>query len=180
MVKRTKTPLPKTVKEFVDFIYEYLIEHPDGLSFPMKSIVETRTQKRVASILIQRGIIEKTFIPAVDRRGVSYKYKWVATMAPTKTLYGSIVTELRNEQSKWPSYKKKKAMEKKKPVFDEKPNVVADVAAQEPTPIEPTPVFTGFGPFDGFSDQELWDELKRRGYSIEDNRLVIVKKTYLN
>lgn len=105
MVKRTITPLPKTVKESVDFIYEYLMEHPDGLSFPMKSIVETRTQKRVASILIQRGIIEKTFIPAIGRRGVSYKYKWVAPMAPTKTLYGSIVTEMRNEQSKWPSHK---------------------------------------------------------------------------
>ena len=30
------------------------------------------------------------------------------------------------------------------------------------------------------SDQELWDELKRRGYTVEDNRLVVVKRVYLS
>lgn len=43
-------------------------------------------------------------------------------------------------------------------------------------PYEPTEPLTKLG---GFSDQELWDELKKRGYTIEDNRLVIVKKAYL-
>ena len=31
-----------------------------------------------------------------------------------------------------------------------------------------------------FSDQALWDELKRRGYSADERGLFIVKKTYLN
>lgn len=43
-------------------------------------------------------------------------------------------------------------------------------------PYEPLKPLTKLG---GFSDQELWDELKKRGYTIEDNRLVIVKKAYL-
>ena len=168
------TPLPKTVKEFVDFIYEYLIEHPDGLSFPMRSIVESRTQKRIASILCQRGIIEKTPVPSASGRGCSYKYKWVANMAPTKTLYGSIVTEIRNEQNNWPSYKKKRTTEEPTPLdVDKREN---DKEATQ----QPLSTFVCFGPLEGFSDQELWDELKRRGYSIEDNRLVIVKKTYLD
>lgn len=180
MAKRTQTPLPKTVKETVDFVYEYLIEHPDGVSISMTKLLDSRTQRKIVGILIKRGIIQKKPVAVSGKSGCTYKYKWVATMPPTKTLYGSIVMEIHDEQNNWPSWKKKKTAAKQKPAVDEKPNVVVDVAAQESTPIEPTTVFTGFGPFDGFSDQELWDELKRRGYSIEDNRLVIVKKTYLD
>lgn len=33
---------------------------------------------------------------------------------------------------------------------------------------------------DCYSVQEPWDELKRRGCSIENNRLVIIKKDYLD
>lgn len=101
-------PLPKTVKETVDFIYEYLIEHIDGLVFPMQSIAVTRTQKRIVAILIKRGIVDKNPTSTDGKRGASYRYKWVANMAPTKTLYGSIVSEIRNEQNNWPSWKKKK------------------------------------------------------------------------
>lgn len=303
-MKKKLTPLPKTVKEFVDFIYEYLIEHPEGLSFSMKTLTESRTQKRIASILVQRGIIERTSIPNIGKPGHSYRYKWVANMAPTKTLYGSIVTEIRNEQYKWPSYNSK---EKKKsvsntankeevqqkaresvqpiveqsispsPVTEEKDKVFttefylieykekdddsgevfhyskiynsphygffiyhgvgtfgwqpvavipkkaddltftlflsnlekrglsyAEIQAQFTSNISPDNLWrdddnldrileridpdkgvfkhsgtkaTGLG---GFTDQELWDELKKRGYTAEDNRLVIVKKEYLN
>lgn len=175
MVKRTLTPLPKTVKEFVDFIYEYLIEHPDGLAFPMKSITSSRTQKRIASILVQRGIIGRTSIPNVGKPGCTYRYRWAATMPPTKTLYGSIVSEIRNEQYKWPSYNGKAKKNREVAEAEPMPTPAADVP-QEP----PQSVFTGLAPLDGFSDKELWDELKKRGYSIEENRLVIVKKTYLD
>lgn len=175
MVKRTLTPLPKTVKEFVDFIYEYLIEHPDGLAFPMKSLTSSRTQKRIASILVQRGIIERTTIPNVGKPGHSYRYRWAANMPPTKTLYGSIVSEIRNEQYKWPSYNGKAKKNREEVEAEPMPTPAADEPQEQPTS-----VFTGFEPLDGFSDQELWDELKKRGYSIEENRLVIVKKTYLD
>lgn len=171
-------PLPKTVKETVDFIYEYLIEHPDGLVFPMREIVETRTQQRVISILVKRGIIEKKSVPTDGKYGASYRYKWVANMPPTKTLYGSIVTEIRNEQNNWPSWKKKKKTADPQTKIEENTDeLVPPICEQEETQ---QTVFNGFAPLDGFSDQELWDELKKRGYTIEDNRLVIIKKAYLN
>lgn len=175
MGKRTLTPLPKTVKEFVDFIYEYLIEHPDGLAFPMKSITSSGTQKRIASILVQRGIIGKTTIPNVGKPGHSCRYRWAATMPPTKTLYGSIVSEIRNEKYKWPSYNCNAKKNREAVEADPMPTPTTDEPQEQPIS-----VFNGFEPLDGFSDQELWDELKKRGYTIEDNRLVIIKKAYLN
>lgn len=297
MVKRTLTPLPKTVKETVDFIYEFLIVHPDGVQFSADSLGGS-TQKRILSILVKRGIVERTWL-LTGGTGRVGKYKWIATMQPTKTLYGSIVTEIREEQKAWPSHKKgaksKQSVKDKsvavdapsnaaqttptEKVDDDKPtwtgwslieykekpghfhyskimkspkhgvfiyngigtygwrpiavippkadnarfslflsdideknhsteeiqsifrknikpeNIFGDndelaeamariapdkdifIEAQEE---EPTTVFTGFAPLDGFTDQELWDELKKRGYSIEENRLVIVKKTYLD
>lgn len=296
MAKRTLTPLPKTVKETVDFIYEYLIVHPDGIQFTASSLGGS-TQKRILSILVKRGIVERTYLLS-GKTGRVCKYKWIATMPPTKTLYGSIVTEIRNEQNAWPSHKKtmkpkqttkeqsvvldtpqNKAQEppvekddedkptwtkwslieykeksgqfhyskimsspkhgffiydgigtygwmpiavippkadnarfslflsdideknhsteeiksifrkniKPENIFGDNDDLAEAIARIDPDkdifiePQEPPKtVFTGFGPFDGFSDQELWDELKKRGYSIEDNRLVIVKKTYLD
>lgn len=181
MVKRTLTPLPKTVKETVDFIYEFLIVHPDGVQFSAGSLGGS-TQKRILCILVKRGIVERTWL-LTGGTGRVCKYKWIATMPPTKTLYGSIVTEIRDEQKAWPSHKKSaksKQSVKEQSVVDEKQDAVIDAVAQEPIGVDPTSVFAGFGPFDGFSDQELWDELKKRGYSIEGNRLVIVKKTYLD
>ena len=59
-----------------------------------------------------------------------------------------------------------------------------DVIAEEPIPA-PDMVTFHDGPvsvvpsLDPFSDQELWDELKRRGYSADGNGLFIVKKSYL-
>lgn len=297
MAKRTLTPLPKTVKETVDFIYEFLIVHPDGIQFTASSLGGS-TQKRILSILVKRGIVDRTYL-LTGKTGRVCKYKWIAPMSPTKTLYGSIVTEIRNEQNAWPSHKKgakSKQSVKEQPIVVDEPSIVTQetpaekVDEDKPTwtewslieykensgqfhyskimsspkhglfiyhgigtygwaPIavippkadnvrfslflsnidkkkhsveeiqsifhnkikpenifgendnlakvmaridpdkdifieeqedEPISVSTGFSPFDGFTDQELWDELKKRGYTIEDNRLVIVKKTYLN
>lgn len=297
MVKRTLTPLPKTVKETVDFIYEFLIVHQDGVQFSANSLGGS-TQKRILAILVKRGIVERTWL-LTGGTGRVCKYKWIATMQPTKTLYGSIVTEIREEQKAWPSHKKvaksKKSVKEQPAVVDNPQQIEAqktpEVKADEDKPTwtgwflleykrspgqfhfskimssakhdffiyngigtygwmpiavvqpkadnarlslflseieeknkpteeiqslfrknikpenifgdnddlakviaridpdkdifiepqeQPTSVFTGFEPLDGFSDQELWDELKKRGYSIEDNRLVIVKKTYLD
>lgn len=293
MVKSTITPLPKTVKETVDIVYELLSEHPDGVQVTMSSFLDSKAQRRVISILIKRGIVQKTFVVTPGKKGPTFKYKWAATMAPTKTLYGSIVKQMHDEDNNWPSRRETEKSKRTKVVEDrqkaaqeqpmekvdedkttwtnlflieykEKPgqfhyskimsspkigffiyngigtygwmpiavippkadnarfslflsdieeknhsteeiqslfrknikpeNIFGDnddlakaIARIDPDkdifidPQEPAQsVFTGFAPLDGFSDQELWDELKKRGYSIEDNRLVIVKKSYLD
>ena len=147
--------LAKTVKETIDFVYEYLAPHPDGIVMNAKSL--GGVPRSIVTILVSRGILQKTYVNAVGRRGVECSYKWAATMSPTKTLYGSVTDELRNIRKQ-----RKEAGKKSK-----------QVVAQETVPKEYVTTL------DGFSAQELWDELKKRGYSIEDNRLVIIKKAYL-
>lgn len=148
--------LAKTVKETIDFVYEYLAPHPDGIVMNAKSL--GGVPRSIVTILVSRGILQKTYVNAVGRRGVECSYKWAATMSPTKTLYGSVTDELRNIRKQ-----RKEAGKKSK-----------QVVAQETVPKEYVTTL------DGFSAQELWDELKKRGYSIEDNRHVIIKKAYLN
>lgn len=151
--------LAKTVKETIDFVYEYLAPHPDGIVMNAKSL--GGVPRSIVTVLVSRGILQKTYVNAVGRRGVECSYKWAATMSPTKTLYGSVTDELRNIRKQ-----RKEAGKKSKPVV-----------AQETVPKAPPKEYVTT--LDGFSAQELWDELKKRGYSIEDNRLVIIKKAYL-
>lgn len=161
-VKKGGDPLAKTVKETIDFVYDYLSPHPDGIVMNAKSL--GGVPRSIVTVLVHRGIVQKTYVASSGRKGVECSYKWVATMAPTKTLYGSITDEIRDTR------KRRKEAWKKKPE--------QSAVAQDPTPQElPKEYVTTL---DGFSSQELWDELKARGYSIEDNRLVIIKKAYLN
>lgn len=166
-----KRALPIVVKETVDFIYELLINSTDGVQFSFKDF--GKTEQRIVSILIKRGIISKTTI-STGRRGCAWKYKWIATMPPTKVLYGSIVDEYRDIQRAWKSRSNEKMKKDSLPATNEKKE-----DAVVPPVVEP-PQEERINAIDGFSDQELWNELKKRGYSIEDNRLVIVKKTYLD
>lgn len=156
----TNKPLNLTVKETVDFVYEYLAPHPEGIVMNAKSL--GGVQRSIVTVLVSRGILQKTYVAAIGRKGVDCSYKWVATMAPTKNLYNSITEDLRNIR------RKRKGGQKKA----EQP------LEQEPAQNEPPKEYVTT--LDGFSAQELWDELKKRGYTIEDNRLVIVKKAYLD
>lgn len=144
----------KKVREIVDFIYEVTVGDgsPGGWGkYP------TRTQIAV-SIMVKRGIIE--------RKGTKVKpiYRWSASMAPTGNLYKSIAEEIvmkeRETVRRWSAKKRNASVVVAE---DKNPNSTRDVTA-----------------ISSFSSQELWDELKRRGYAIEDGRLVVVKKDYLD
>lgn len=166
-----------TVKETVDFLYEYLIQHSDGVQFALDSL-GGKTERTIATILVRRGIIERTNLsPLPGEHGRKCKYRWAATLAPTKTLYGSIVQEIRDAHRAWPSHNN--TAKSKNAEGGGKEEHLPIQTAEEPQET-PHPEFTGLATLDGFSDKELWDELKKRGYSIEDNRLVIIKKTYLD
>lgn len=165
-----KRALPIVVKDTIDFVYEMLINNPDGLQISFKDY--GKIEKRIVSILIKRGIITKTPI-STGRRGCAWKYKWIATMPPTKVLYGSVVDEYRDIQRAWKSSSNEKKKDYLHATTEKKEDAVV-------LPVVELPQEERINALDGFSDQELWDELKKRGYSIEDNRLVIVKKTYLD
>ena len=137
----------KKVKEIVDFIYGVTIGEGSSGGWGKYS---SRTQL-IVKILVARGILQRTGPKPRPH------YVWVATMAPTATLYRSIaestVIQERENMKKQSARKKKRDKEVKEEAF-------VSLAS--------------------FQDQELWDELKRRGYSIEGNQLVITKKEYLS
>lgn len=165
-------PLNLTVKETVDFVYEYLAPHPEGIEMNARSL--GLTQCRVVTILLKRGIVAKKAIRAPHRRGVVWIYKWAATMAPTKNLYGSVTDQLRDDSRRQHQNQKRgKAQKPEEPIQEPQPQDTIQVSIEGPKNEYVTTL-------DGFSAQELWDELKKRGYTIEDNRLVIVKKAYLD
>lgn len=175
-------PLPKTVKETVDFAYEMLIPHPDGIVFTTAKLGFNET--RIFSTLVKRGIISKTPCPRKEGRGCEYKYKWVAPMAPTKVIYGSIVEEIRSIDRAKSSSGKKSGKKAAPANADERhdepaPEVVNDVIEDtNKVQEQAAPAKTYVTDLKGFSAQELWDELKARGFVIENDR--IVKKAYLN
>lgn len=164
---RKRKPLERTVAETIDFVHEYLRPFPDGCEFSAK---DTGTQGRiVVRILLRRGIISMK-----KMHNGKARYKWVADMAPTKVLYQSVAAEIRDAQRETSKkYRTTKVADKnaETPVVEAPEEIPA-----EPVQMEAPKVNI----LERFSDQELWDELKARGYVIEDNRLVIVKKAYLD
>lgn len=164
----TKT-LKLTVKETVDFVYEILTSNPEGTTMSAKSLFGKN--RKIMTILVNRGIVDKKKVAARGRRGYECLYKWVASMPPTKVLYGSIADELRDKRREY----KKSYLERKR--------CRTESDAATPIQIQKTEVVAVPAPgLSMFPSQDLWDELKRRGYNIEieDCRLVVVRKEYLN
>ncbi len=150
------------VKEAVDFIYCLVNEEPDGYSAGFATC--DMIVKRVVSVLVRRGALCRENAGANGNKGRGFIYKWGSNMAPTNNLYKVVMGELQE---------KKKAENDRR---NRKRNQAAQTPAHIDVPATPKEYVTAL---DGFSAQELWDELKKRGYSIEDNRLVIIKKAYL-
>lgn len=156
-------PLPRIVKETIDFAYEMLIQHQDGVVFSPSGL--GFNEARVFAILYKRGIIERTCTARTKGPGHEYKYKWAANSAPTKVLYGSITDELRDIDRK--KRERKKARKQRQPdVRDEVAPIIVDPPQKE-----------RIIALAGFSSQELWDELERRGCTIENNIPVIITIT---
>lgn len=87
-----------------------------------------------------------------SRKGVHFHYVWAANCAPTDTFYKNVAKSISDHQKEIDA--KRRA---EKPVMVEK---IVEKALS------------------AYSIQELWDELKSRGVQIEDNKLVVIKKTY--
>ena len=162
-----RKPLERTVAETIDFVYEYLRPFPDGCEFSAR---DTGTQGRVVvRTLLRRGIISMK-----KMHNGKTRYAWVAEMAPTKVLYQSVAAEIRDAQRETSKkyYTAKNAAKSTEPIVDDVPEDIHT----DPVQVEAPKVNI----LECFSDQELWNELKARGYVIEDNRLVVVKKAYLD
>lgn len=157
MAKNNK-PLLGQVKDAVDFLFD--ATNKQG-GFKGSVCSQSVLFGEVTTILVRRGIIDKKR-DETHKRG--FTYMWVATMHPTKTLYQSITQELRDQQRKYDL----KSRAKRRPDKNTVPvvNVMIDEATNPATGLE------------AFPSQLLWDELKKRGFTIDGERLV--KKDYLN
>ncbi len=167
------------IKESVDFIYALVTEKPEGYQGGFDTFTQTIV-KKVARVLVKRGIlVHSTTGRGKGERGCRHYYKWASDMAPTNVLYKSVMTQIREEKreedSKRYQAKKQNGLNPVAVVEDESKGIPAEVINSV---IDAKKEYVTT--LDGFSSQELWDELKRRGISIEGDRLVIVKKAYLD
>lgn len=148
--KKTERMLPR-IKQTVDAVYEYLIPHPDGCGMAAKDF--GKTNSRIVTSLVNRKIIERMNLGHGE-----YKYKWVATMCPTTTLYRSIALEIQAESRKYYETHKKKVSA---PKVEEAPAVVNELLEEKPVAKSPLEEI-----------QEMWERMKKLGATIENNQLV--------
>ena len=164
--KKTGAWLP-IVKKVVDEIYEYLIQHPDGITMSVRKEYGASGAK-ICTELVSRNIVEKQLLG----RGKGCKYKWVASMAPTKVLYGSIAQKLYDDAKEYrDSYRKSHP---KKQVREEAEIVSANSSANSSVILEPVPdeaMLVYDNPLEKYETKVLWDEILRRGCYIKDGRL---------
>jgi len=158
MSKRQKT-LQQTVKETVDAVYHYLAPHPDGIT--MKANEFGNKGSRICTKLVNRGIISKQALGLHE-----FKYKWIAAMAPTNVLYGSISDEIRTEDRRYQETFNKRAK-------STKPSL-AKAGDMLEIPIPPVPVIPEVkDPVDEV--REMWEKMKQMGVSIQNNQLVFTE-----
>jgi len=127
--------------------------------------------KRVATILIKRGVL----VP-IGNKIKQHTYKWNPNaMEPTENFYLSIAQEIANKE-----YSYKEWRRDKKDVTEESPVKESPVVKASPKPIIKTEAkaYVVKSKIVDFTAQELWNELKRRGYCIEGDKLVC--RTYLD
>ena len=163
MSEKKHLPLLGKIKDAIEEIYR--ITNENG-GFKGAMVGYPTVFSRVMHVLVSRGIVSRKQTSAFPK---AYSYVWVAQSHPTCTLYKSVYQEIRDKQKGYEERSKARKKGVNAPAQEE------DVSTPE---VAPTPIPGNV--IAGFTDQELWDELKGRGYFIEDNRLAVVKKSYLD
>ena len=173
-----RKPLAKTVKDTIDFVFEILTSNPGGYEMSAKELGQTG--RKVVAILVERGILERNHAC----NGKKSRYQWVAAMAPTKVLYGSVTQELadrnREEKKRW--YDKNRAKRSVSMADGVVEEAVRESVEDHEEDSVVVPADPGHGyessPLESYSIVELWQEIKRRGGRIEGGQLAIT--TYLD
>ena len=137
-------------KRIIDYIYTVTSnDYPHG-----SWTNESYNVKRIVTILIKRGVL----INIGDNKFKRTAYKWnPAAMEPNETFYKSIAQEIADSDRRYRLAK----MGDKTPTKTEtvRPTLSETAIAVKSKIVD-------------FTAQELWNELKRRGYSIEGDKLV--------
>ena len=171
----------KEVKEHIDSIYEKTF---DGEYIGTWKQFNNRLLEECVTELISRGIMTKTSYQRVGSRGRRYTFHWVASSKPTNHLAVSIGDAIRHKQAaRRDAYREKMKKWKQK---DSIKYMQVDMQVDKPeAPEANTLLHTTSYTFTStmlsqYTDSQLWEELKRRGYEIENGRLVIITRKYLD
>lgn len=146
----------KNVKEIIETIYEITQTEFNG-GFKK----EGNLFRSVATILVKRGSLIKSGV----KRWSSYKWNPIA-MKPTKVFIASVAEEVTRDKAE--SNRKYKSMKKSKKNTDMNMNQT-DIERQK----QDAGVVLDNPSIQQYTIQELWDEIKRKGGYIKDNRLAV-------
>jgi len=190
MENKRKQDFLNKIKEKVDFLYSLTFNNEFKESFEK---FNDRLLDEVRAVMVKRNIILKNNYYPGQAMGRKCSFTWNPTAPePTKTLYSSIAKEIsRQHKEKAERYAEGKL--KKAPDYLKKVEVAPVEANEHPIQIVKD-VKKWFKDVEEnaqlsyqerlqlsmISDQELWDELKSRGYEISDGKLAKVVKTYLD
>lgn len=167
----------KEIKEHIDSIYEKTF---DGEYIGTWKQFNCRLLEECVTELISRGIMTKTPYQRIGARGRHYTFHWVASSTPTNHLAISIGDAIRNKQTaRRDAYREKMKKCKQKDSIE---YIAVDTPeAPEANALLHTPSYTFTSTMlSQYTDSQLWEELKRRGYEIENGRLVIITRKYLD
>ena len=167
----------KEVKEHLDTIYEKTF---DGEYIGTWKQFDCRLLEECVTELIKRGIMTKTSYQRIGSRGRRYTFHWVASSKPTNHLAISIGDAIRNKQAaRRDAYREKMKKWKQKDSIEYVKVDTPEVPKENVSFNMPTYTFTSTM-LSQYTDSQLWEELKRRGYEIENGRLVIITRKYLD
>lgn len=175
---KTKEKLNK-VKEKVDFIYSITngVEYKDGFK-----VLNDRFLEECVTALVKRCILQKTRYYMKGESGVHYIFTWIASMAPTETLYINIYKDIdrahKAKQERWKLAKRAQRQREKEAGEEIKTkelnnSFVVPCLGQVEQNVKCKEL-------SDYTPQELWNELRARGYQIEGDRIVFIQKTYLD
>lgn len=185
MENKRKQEFLDKIKEKIDFLYSLTFNNEFKESFEK---FDDRLLDEVRSVMVKRSIILKKMYYPGKLMGRKCSFTWNPTAPePTKTLYSTIAKEIsRLHKEKAQRYAEGKI--KKAPEYLKKIEVAPSEASAKAIDAggwfkEETTHIDSYNEklrIKSFTDQELWDELKSRGYEISDGKLAKIVKTYLD
>lgn len=184
MENKRKQEFIAKIQEKVDFLYSITAGIEFGESFKKK--FNDRLLDEVRAVMVKRGIIIKNITYPGQSMGRKCSFTWNPTApAPTKTLYINIANDItkihREKDERYAEGKANKPEHLKK--IEVAPTEVNSEAVNAGGWFREEMHIDSYNEklrIKSFTDQELWDELKSRGYEIVDGRLAKIVKTYLD
>lgn len=162
---------PKRVQDSIDFIYSLT---KDNVFKESWKTFNNRLLDECVAELVKLGALQKTKYWIDGSPGRRFMFKWNSTMAPTKVLYKNVLDRIREQhRKKNDKFRNRSKQETLEQSIEISTNTTMDHTVEKTEEKHVVKTCS----LEDFTAQQLWQELKERGYVIEDGR--IVRKEYL-